>query len=128
MRPRLKTSCQAPGCTRIHRAKGYCTLHYQRWRKHGHVMDTRSPRPDHCQAPGCKSKRVAAHGLCPRHYQQLRRHGRLTPERENMKNGGPCQFRGCDRIAVCRGYCPRHYMTRYYPLHCARQEAAGAGG
>ena len=35
--------CSVPGCERPHEARGWCTLHYQRWKKHGDPF--REPAP-----------------------------------------------------------------------------------
>ncbi len=32
-----KPTCTVPGCSREHRAHGYCNMHYQRWKKTGSV-------------------------------------------------------------------------------------------
>ncbi len=37
MPPRRFLSCTAPTCNSPHLARGYCVLHYQRWKKHGDV-------------------------------------------------------------------------------------------
>jgi len=33
--PPPQQTCSVEGCEKAHRAKGYCTTHYQRWRYHG---------------------------------------------------------------------------------------------
>lgn len=30
--------CNIPGCDRAHRARGWCTRHYERWKRHGDPM------------------------------------------------------------------------------------------
>lgn len=32
-----KRTCSVDGCTKRHGAKGFCPMHYQRWKKHGDV-------------------------------------------------------------------------------------------
>lgn len=33
--PRPERTCEMLGCVEPHMARGYCTTHYQRWRRHG---------------------------------------------------------------------------------------------
>lgn len=59
-------SCEIQNCKREYRAKGYCGVHYRKWR-HGEYGKTRykicSDR--NCHAP-CVINR---HGLCEEHFQ-----------------------------------------------------------
>ena len=43
----MTRTCDVPGCDTVHRAVGYCAMHYNRWRRYGdpHVnTQTRPPR------------------------------------------------------------------------------------
>jgi len=31
----VKVGCEIEECPRVHKARGYCDMHYQRWKKHG---------------------------------------------------------------------------------------------
>lgn len=79
------TACSIEGCTRIARARGWCTTHYSRWWKHG---DTGIVLPKHGWHP------------------KLRRAPMVRP---------PCKFEGCERLSVKsgRGWCGKHH-TRWY--------------
>ena len=37
----IERICDAPGCSNQYYSKGYCRLHYQRWKAHGHIEPTR---------------------------------------------------------------------------------------
>ena len=41
MRP--KSTCSVPGCEGLHKAYGWCTMHYQRWQRHGDPFATLYP-------------------------------------------------------------------------------------
>ena len=50
-------TCSIDGCSRAHRAKGYCKMHYY------------ALRPETCSVVGC-SGRLKAKGFCNQHYRQ----------------------------------------------------------
>lgn len=75
-----KRPCDAPGCDRTVQpggGLGYCSVHYQRLKRHGTVDASRpprphQPRPDHCTIGTC-SNPVVARSLCETHYRRWRR-------------------------------------------------------
>ena len=71
--------CQVPECGKTINAKGYCHLHYRRWRLYGDPLighQKFNERP--CQVEGCdrpvKGQR-GGHGFCALHYQRWLRSG-----------------------------------------------------
>ena len=82
----MKQGCKVPGCERDYSCKGYCNLHYLRWRKYGDpdvAVRVRNPHPPEvCTVPDCHGKHVAK-GFCWRHYKQLERHGEVNEEKGN---------------------------------------------
>ena len=82
----MKRGCKVPGCERDHACKGYCNLHYLRWRKHGDpdfAVRVRDPHPPEvCTVPDCHGKHVAK-GFCWRHYKQMKRYGEIDEEKAN---------------------------------------------
>ena len=56
--------CRVEGCKHTYQAKGYCELHYKKWR-HGELP---KPRYKTCVAEGCRKKRTAS-GLCEEHQK-----------------------------------------------------------
>lgn len=67
--------CAGNGCSRKVYAHGFCTKHYQRWRKHGDPDYERITNSEKtCKVDGCESSTAKA-GFCNRHYIRNRRHG-----------------------------------------------------
>lgn len=58
-------ACQIQGCKRPYRAKGYCVVHYQKWRR-GEIEGER-PRYRTCREENCRKPTHKA-GLCEAHY------------------------------------------------------------
>jgi hypothetical protein len=56
--------CRIEGCKRAYRAKGYCGVHYNEWRK-GKLPKSRYKS---CSGEECL-KKVYMRGLCEEHYQ-----------------------------------------------------------
>lgn len=72
-------TCTVDGCTRADiQAKGWCRMHYHRWRRTGTTGEAgrrqRSKRADHCIVAGC-TKPDKQVGYCTMHAARLRRHG-----------------------------------------------------
>lgn len=67
-------SCSVEKCERKYNCKGYCHLHYTRWKKHGDPLVNLKPKNHLCSISGC-NKTHEAKGYCPMHYDRLRRLG-----------------------------------------------------
>lgn len=67
-----RPSC--PLCGKPAKGYGYCSMHYQRFKRHGDPNKTGIP-----DRPTCKEcpELVSARGLCGRHYMQHKRNGTL---------------------------------------------------
>lgn len=99
----MKT-CSVEGCERDVRARGWCHMHYSRFRKHGdvHYERARVPQPKGgtpCNAEGCDNTRYAL-GYCKPHYHEHRR-----------KTAPVCGVDGCEnrQFDRSRGLCSKHY-------------------
>lgn len=56
--------CKTEGCKRPYRAKGYCTVHYKKWRQ-GELPHRRYKI---CHQENCR-KPMVKWGLCEEHYK-----------------------------------------------------------
>ena len=63
MAKRAEQSCKIEGCSRPYRAKGYCRVHYQQWRK-GTLGKARYKI---CTQENCR-KPMYRRGMCEEHY------------------------------------------------------------
>lgn len=70
--------CAIEGCHNEHLARGWCQLHYDRWRANGDVAADIPPRaeiPDRgCAVAECDQPHKAR-GYCTTHYARWQRHG-----------------------------------------------------
>jgi hypothetical protein len=79
----ITRTCSIDGCTRPHRARGYCAAHWTLWRKYGDPtrLIGAGPLPDRCAAPGCGRKphsRWRGGGpYCNKHYLRMLANGSL---------------------------------------------------
>lgn len=84
--PRL---CSIPDCGKPRLARGLCSLHYQRVKRHGDPSKTNRKPPEPCSVHGCH-RMVKAKGLCGAHLHRLRAHGSPTGGRTPV--GTPLKF------------------------------------
>lgn len=61
-----QVKCKIENCKREVRAKGYCDVHYKKWRQ-GEYGKTRFKI---CKAEGCKGRRFMK-AFCEEHYKSL---------------------------------------------------------
>lgn len=61
--------CSVEGCKETHLAKGYCRLHYQRWKAHGDPLKIvkKGKNPLICIIAGCENKKYPNDSLCKKH-------------------------------------------------------------
>lgn len=57
--------CKVEGCKRPYRAKGYCNVHFRKWRR-GELE--KKPRYKICSEENCRGQIFRA-GYCEKHYQ-----------------------------------------------------------
>lgn len=77
-----RTGCSVAGCLEAHVAKGFCSLHYRRWKNTGSTAPSgimfgkRPARP--CSVEGC-DRHLSSHGLCSVHWKRFKRRGVTVP-------------------------------------------------
>lgn len=101
-----KRTCSIQDCDRPAYCRGWCTLHYSRWKK-GRDLNA-PPRGTFvpCSIEGC-DKPKKAHGWCDMHFQRWLRNGH--PERLVKIVQTTCSLDECDRPHAAKGYCDKHY-------------------
>lgn len=62
--PKIKQSCRVDKCGRPYRAKGYCRVHYKKWRR----SELPHSRYKTCVTEGCHKKAMLKL-LCEEHYK-----------------------------------------------------------
>lgn len=67
--------CSITGCEKGVQSRGWCPMHYQRWRAHGDPLNgARKPRGKACAITGCE-KTAIARGWCGMHWARWSRYG-----------------------------------------------------
>lgn len=104
----MKT-CSVDGCNRDTTARGWCALHYTRWKKHGDPQTALKvyDHPATCTIEGCDNA-YATRGWCKKHYSRYLRTGDpLSPRRTKPRRN--CEVDGCKRPHALHGYCELHW-------------------
>lgn len=122
-------TCSIDGCEVVVLARGWCSRHYGRWRKHGSPTAQIPPRRSwrryaedaRCSIDGCEKPRWCRE-WCSTHYQRWQRLGdpsaigpgrrtkkvRLDPRWDGVAE--MCVGNECHRPVHVGGYCTRHYL------------------
>lgn len=109
--------CTVDGCARAHAARGYCQMHWSRWKKHGDplVCLKAEELPDLCEVAGCdresRSRWKGGTVMCAFHYLRMKTLGSVDDPRPAPPSNGLCVAPGCSVHPRSNGaqYCERHY-------------------
>lgn len=115
--------CSIASCNRPPVGRGWCSMHYGRWRKHGDPLVTFGPggwdggrERNHriCLVEECGRKAIyKTGGVCRSHYERWKRNGDLIYRRSPSPPGGTvCAVPNCSRRAASGGLCSLHYARR----------------
>lgn len=87
----MTKTCKVDDCNRAVKQKGWCSIHYGRWRRSGDPLVLRGASKyendstsGECSVEDC-SRDVLSNHLCSMHYQRLRRTGTLEPRKRVRK-------------------------------------------
>lgn len=81
---RSSGECSIPGCGKPSRSRGWCSMHYTRWKRHG-SPDDRFPAT--CTVGGCE-RPFYAKGMCAMHYKREDPNTNGRYDRRGEKNPG----------------------------------------
>jgi len=113
----VKPTCVVYGCVKPSRCRGWCSAHYERWRRHGspNIVLARAapPRPPRTQRAACQvsdcGARPLSRNLCSKHYQRLRKYG--DPTASVRRSASVCNVDDCEMSVHGRGMCRNHWAT-----------------
>jgi hypothetical protein len=78
-------SCSVPGCEGIHVARGWCTLHYQRWQRSGHPGGCEQRQMRYTPGQVCAIDDMARKGRGKKAGLPGSRNGRAKLDAEQVK-------------------------------------------
>lgn len=98
--------CKIEGCSKPTDTRGWCAMHYWRWKRNGDPLAllNPTPAPETCTIEGC-DRPYRARGWCSTHWLRWKKHGDPTTVREKLPP--VCLAPGCDKISPAR-YCEMH--------------------
>lgn len=117
-------TCSIDGCEAMHRARGWCSKHYQRWKAFGDPTIERKPRttPNKgCSIEGCTGLH-RCRGLCNAHYTRLRKYGDPLAEAA-PKPTRLCNKANCGDSHYARGLCRIHYRDEHLKIYGEKKRA-----
>ncbi len=108
--------CSIEECSRPVRARGWCSLHWDRWSRHGDPnKGARSWLTDGCSVGWCdrpaRSRHKGGEHYCAMHYLQMHSHGKILERPRDSIPGRLCSIQGCDKHArsPAAEWCEMHY-------------------
>jgi hypothetical protein len=134
--PKVPQPCAVDGCEKPAHARGWCPMHYQRWRQRGDpgsVELERQPQKGRsCSVDGC-DRPARKTGWCASHYSMWTREGEVRPFAYKHAEPQPCRMCGAawtiasHHRAFCSDRCrglwqyhggdvPDHFVC----VHCRR--------
>ena len=102
-------TCSVEECDQKHRSRGWCRVHYERWRRTGDPLNVLLVT-EGCSVEGCERKHYGR-GFCMAHLLRWRAHGDPgSAEIEPRRPGAICSIEGCEDPHLARGWCNAHYI------------------
>lgn len=76
----MKPECKIDGCVKPAKGRGWCAMHWTRWRRHGDpLVALVEIQKDTCQVSGC-DREPHRLSLCHGHLKRFREHGTVAAE------------------------------------------------
>lgn len=99
--------CVIPGCGKKEKAKGWCAMHHQRYRRNGDPLALKGRVTIKCQVENCDAPAYRKYGYCYHHTYRFMRYGDPLAGRKVTRY---CTVPGCGRPHRARGWCGKHYV------------------
>lgn len=116
LRPCLIEGCEGVSGVRG-TARGWCSVHYQRWQKHGDPLADVSRKRNLCTVDGCEVL-VKSDGLCSKHHTRLLRHGSATARIKGEVVDGKRICPGCGEDKPVADYSPHRGTKSGLAVYC----------
>ncbi len=108
-------TCAVPGCKNPTSAKGWCSMHYMRWKRHGDpevIVRTPARAPQQCSVPWC-DKWAVTRGWCRLHYDRWRKTGSALTRNRYDDRDNHCQHPESQRWYNMMARCYNPTSSRY---------------
>lgn len=100
-------TCSVKGCNGKHEAKGFCTMHYVKFKIHGDPLYVTPVKL--CSIKGCE-KKYHSKGFCQKHCNRFKRQGDPLVTLYNKNHSDVCSIEGCTKKYEANGFCNAHYI------------------
>ena len=103
------STCSISDCDKPKHRRGWCSMHYRRWRTNGDPLVGARPSRKTCLVGGCSEPAVGK-GYCRNHYYRFKKYGDPNAEVRSWTSnqGKTCYGPECDRPARSGGLCGAH--------------------
>lgn len=100
--------CKVEGCESRVQVKGYCSIHYKRYIRHGdpNISKRNVNQPKVCSIENCNGETVGL-GYCLKHYKKLKKYNNPLGKAVK-KEPRKCSIEGCEGKYHANGYCSAH--------------------
>jgi hypothetical protein len=118
-----KPCCAVERCPKPAKTRGWCSAHYERWRRNGEpgpAGDARRRPKRPCSVEGCVGPPVG-YGWCGKHYRRWRVYGdpahlirKTYGTKRRVRSDGYIEVYLPDHpLAACHGYVPEHRLVAW---------------